>query len=346
MKETWGDLARQLLWEINPQDNLHGTPYTFNKFDNSKWLTGEGFDAHGAGNYSADWYSTAQKYNPGEYITLDVARNSDNIPINLKDSYQLSNNMKVSKDEIVAYLQKALRENRKIVDEYLTYSMVDEIPEAKNVLDNLQDYKTIKTKHIGNTYKVNVPNENFMLNLSKPLNEQSVYIQKALENFYNSKDIPASTKDIIKYLDIDEVRDTRNLYEWLAGDLDDGSTGKRMSVGKKRASKLLNKYGILGNRVIGNTDGPINVTFSDKNIKMANTPLQQITNRIPTQTLGKMAKKLMESPAVRIGGKLLEGSATPLMILDMLNLQGMDPRAVLDKNYRNKLIQQNRNRIY
>ena len=60
--ESWGDLARQLWWEMNPQTNYHGTPYTFNKFDDSKFLTGEGFMAHGPGHYSADDIKVGEGY--------------------------------------------------------------------------------------------------------------------------------------------------------------------------------------------------------------------------------------------------------------------------------------------
>lgn len=382
MEERWSDLAKQLMWEMNPQDNLHGTPYTFNKFDDSKWLTGEGFAAHGPGHYSADWYPTAQKYNPGEYTTLDVVDKINNKPIQLKDSYRLRDNRLISKKDVEAYLRKALRRNSKVVDEYLTYAMVNEIPEASEVLQNLQGYDLAKTKHVGNTYKVNVPNEHFMWKEGTPLELQNDFVRRAVENRnpidytkYFRKE-PSYTAHIISKLD-----DNKNLQR-LAKVFWERTNYANTYLNDKHlklASKMINKLpikkqfefldylsgtpentsiaqdiqrllgkenGVKGVRAVGYEDGPINVTFSDKNIKMANTPLQRVMNRIPTQTLGKMAKKILESPAVRVGGKLLEGSATPLMILDMLQLQGIDPRAVLDKNYRNRLIQQNKNRIY
>lgn len=51
----------------------------------------------------------------------------------------------------------------------------------------------------------------------------------------------------------------------------------------------------------------------------------RITNRIPNVTLGKMANKLMSYPAVQTAGKVIESTATPLMVIDMLKLQGSYP---------------------
>lgn len=65
-------------------------------------------------------------------------------------------------------------------------------------------------------------------------------------------------------------------------------------------------------------DAPINVIFSDKDIKMSNNPIQYIKNRIPTQTLGKIAEKIMSNPVVKVGGKVIERTAVPLMVYDML----------------------------
>ena len=53
---------------------------------------------------------------------------------------------------------------------------------------------------------------------------------------------------------------------------------------------------------------------------MANTPLQRFVNRIPTQTLGKMASKLYNTPGVKQTIKFADRVATPLMILESMGL--------------------------
>lgn len=60
-------------------------------------------------------------------------------------------------------------------------------------------------------------------------------------------------------------------------------------------------------------------------VKDANNNLSKVKNRIPTVTMGKMVNKLMSYPAVQTAGKVIEGTATPLMIMDMLKLQGAYP---------------------
>lgn len=320
MAESWKDLAKQLMWEMNPQDNYHGTPYTFKRFDDSKFLTGEGAMVHGPGHYSADYYSTASGYNPGEYTTLDIARSGNKTPIHLKDSYKLKNNMNASKNEVVAYLQKALRRNNKIVDEWLTYSMVDEIPEAREVLENLKDYNVIKTRHTGNVYKVNVPNENFMWKERLPLSEQTPYVRDAW--YKNNFDYGKLLNDWSIDHDLEGIRLPNDKKFWRVYNKSINHYGKikpilrRIFSNQMQALDLpdqlkflarsgnLDKLreamgGIKGIRAAGNIDGPINVTFTGDDIRMANTPWQRFVNRIPKQTLSKMANKVITSPAFK-----------------------------------------------
>lgn len=383
MQEKWSDLAKQFMWEINPQTNYHGTPYVFDKFNDSKFLTGEGAMAHGPGHYSADYYSIANKYNPGEYFTLDVVNNTDNKPINLKDSYKLRNNVDVNKDDIILYLRDALQRKNKVVSGIDTYRLLKEIPEVNNVLDNLRDYKVIKTRHIGNTYNVNVPNENFMWKEGLPLEQQSNYIKNIVKNNNSfidySKYIPDDAMNyrrILYKLDLDKYPYIKRMADFISKpkftwdypsefndkhkdlivrmlnkiDVDDqmdllnyfkgNSKGFHPEDTMKDAQRLYRSdYGVKGIRARGTIDGPINVTFSGDDIRMANTPWQRFVNRIPKQTLGKMASKLYNTPGVKQTIRFADRVATPLMILEGMGLnqpvgQGSDQPPIYPVNGR------------
>lgn len=362
MEESWKELAQQLLYEMNPQNNWHGTPYDFNKFNDSKWLSGEGFAAHGPGHYSADQFSTADTYNPHEgYRVYNKSAKKYLEPTRYKVKSLMGS---VDLNDIADWIDNYLNSGED--SPYINKKIANSNSILKDILENPNNYE-VRYEPYGNTYRVNVPNENFMWKEGVSLGGQTPYVRDAWyrNNFDYAK--------LLNYLSVDHDTEgiklpqdkkfwrafnkSYDLYGELRPSLKrifneqmaslDVPDQLKFLVRSGNAGKIQEAMGgIKGIRAIGQQDGPINVTFSGKNIKMANTPIQRVVNRIPTQTLGKMAKKLMESPAVRIGGKILEGSATPLMILDMLQLQGIDPRAVLDKNYRNKLIQQNKNRIY
>ena len=400
MEENWEDLAKQLWWEMTPQTNYHGSPYTFNKFDDSKFLTGEGFMAHGPGHYSADYITTAKQYKPtGEYFTYNIINKTNNKPLTLNDTYSIpfgtSAKFNMHKDDIMHYLTEALRKNKKNVDAYYTYSMVDRVPEASHVLNNLQDYELVKERHTGNLYKVNVPNENFMWKEGLPIEQQNNYIRNIAKNnntFIDySKYIPEDAMNyrrILHKLDFNKYPYIKRIYDLIGKpkftweypsafndkhkdlivrmlnkiDLDDqrdllnyfrGNDPKILpnnTIGDMQKLYGSNS-GVKGIRAKGSIDGPINVTFSGKDIRMANTITQQIRNRIPVQTLGKIARKLYNYPVVKGGVKFLDMFGPSLMIPDIIKQQGLYPytnkekqrmKNILEKKYGIKI---NGNRI-
>lgn len=337
--ESWRDLAKQLWWEMTPQTNYHGTPHVFNEFDDSKFLTGEGFMAHGAGHYSADNIDVAKHYSKPNLYTTKFGRaiyDSDGplIRPGSNKPYKHDSNLypsRVMKDidfktrdpegfsKYIDELKDSLRTTR---TSRKMYKLRAPNPNQRRLafLLQLDDYNVVRgPSHL---YKVNVPNENFMINFEKPLDNHSNYIKSAIRNFYNSKDIPSSTKDIYKYLDFGDEYDTMNLYKWLAQDMANHQyvDPYNNTAGEIEASKMLNKYGVKGIRANGRRDGGINVTFSGNNIRMANTIPQQIRNRIPTQTLKKMARKLYNYPLVKGGVKFLDMFGPSLVIPDVMKL--------------------------
>lgn len=343
MDESWSDLVKQLLWEMNPQDNWHGTPYTFNRFDDSKFLTGEGAAAHGPGHYSADDIKVGEGYRtPTKRLYNKSIRKF--VDINPNEYANKLSGLKL-KDYLVSFLDD-FRDGI-IPGDYVTRSTVEKNPLAMDIINNPENYDVRINK--GNLYRVNVPNENFMWREGRWLPEQSEYIQNLwknrnidfskylrsgidlehdLEGIY-SKKLDRIFKPMFKQMEyrngLNDV--TKRLFNRYMNELTLNEQMKFMErSGNKDKINEITK-GIKGIRAKGMTDGPINVTFSSKDIKMANTPLQKVMNRIPTQTLGKMATKILQSPVVQVGGKILEGSAIPLTVLDMLKLQGMYPHS-------------------
>lgn len=340
MTENWSDLVRQLIWEINPQDNFHGTPYTFNKFDDSKLLTGEGFNAHGPGHYSADQFNTADGYR---------VRGTAN-------KYDLPDKFTMLDKETKNFMLKNKISDYKNLLKESGYSDATK-QQWKEYIKTLEDILNNPQLAEGNTYKVNVPNENFMWKEGRLLPEQSQYIQ----NLWKNRNIDFS-KYLRRGIDLEhdlesiysrkldrifqpmfeqmEYRNglndvTKRLFNRYMNELTLNEQIKFMErSGNKDKINEITK-GIKGIRAKGATDGPINVTFSGKDIKMANTPLQKVMNRIPNQTLGKMATKMLQSPVVRVGGKILESSAIPLTVIDMLKLQGSYPYS--EKEYKSIL---------
>lgn len=363
MQESWSDLAKQLWWEMNPQNNYHGTPYTFNRFDDSKWLTGEGFQAHGPGHYSADWFNTAEKYKKPN-ISVKRGNNlidrdllSPNYVSRFLDNYR--NYPDIFNESSKREIDRLVREIDKYTDEYnngiKAYGKhIERLQSRLDFLNNIDQYKVVESP--GNLYRVTVPNENFMWKEGLPLESQSEYVQKSVINRkpidytkYLSR-YPDHTAHIISKLNDSNLKRLADLF-YQKGDYIQFLNKKNLDLASRMINKLpideqmsflkylndgdtntaqdmIKLYGddVKGIRAIGRQDGPINVVFSDRNIRMSNTPFQRFTNRIPTQTLGKMAEKIMSSPVVKVGGQIIEKSATPLMVYDMLKLQGYDPR--------------------
>lgn len=356
MEERWSDLARQLMWEMNPQTNYHGTPYTFNKFNDANFLTGEGAMAHGPGHYSADFFDTAKWY---KHPSVDIFKGDTKVQDYVGHLRSFLERVQPHIDDIeyLEHEKKSLLrrlENAERSDVHMKkYKGIptegERLKLQLDALDNLDKYRVQYNQ--GNVYSVNVPNENFMWKEGLPLENQSEYVQRSIAN---RKPI-----DYTKYLSRNPEYAARILSELednklgrLAKLFYEKSNYQNPSFNKKGfdlASRIINNlpineqmkfleyldgknydttqdmiklYGdnVKGIRAVGNTDGPINVTFTGNNIKMANTPLQRFVNRIPTQTLGKMASKLYNTPGVKQTIKFADRVATPLMILEGMGL--------------------------
>ena len=61
-------------------------------------------------------------------------------------------------------------------------------------------------------------------------------------------------------------------------------------------------------------------TIPEEYLKYIKQPLDKITNRIPTVTLGKIVDKVLKEPVVKATGKVASKVATPLAILEGIGL--------------------------
>ena len=356
MEERWSDLAKQLMWEMNPQTNYHGTPYTFNKFNDANFLTGEGAMAHGPGHYSADFLDTAKWY---KRPSIDIFKNDIKVQDYVGHLRNFLERVQPHIDD-AEYLEhekeSLLRrlENAKRSDVYMQkYKGIptegERLSLQLDALDNLDKYRVQYNQ--GNLYRVDVPNENFMWKEGLPLESQSEYVQRSIANRkpidytkYLSRN-PEYTARILSELNDSKLTRLAKLFYGKANYQNPTFNKKGFDLASKIINKLpineqmkfleyldgknydttqdmIKLYGdnVKGIRAAGHTDGPINVTFTGKNIRMANTPMQRFVNRIPTQTLGKMASKLYNAPGIKQTIKFADRVATPLMILEGMGL--------------------------
>lgn len=132
-----------------------------------------------------------------------------------------------------------------------------------------------------------------------------------LERIVSQSDIPYFTKDgtiniKASYLDLPKERPNNTLREWAI---------KRMEIPQERYNKYVRAKGYTGYAIPIYNGATEYVIFNpDIDAKPANTPLQRFLNRIPTQTLGKMATKAYNIPAVKQAIRFLPALGTAEMI--------------------------------
>ena len=141
-------------------------------------------------------------------------------------------------------------------------------------------YKNINPQKIkierGQLYEVDIPEVDVLLDENKYYSEQSEFVKNALKKMYedNWEKYPSETKlaQIIytnntkeEYADNLAYKEGRTIYQALS----------KMVGSDRKASELLNKYGIKGITYDGNQDGRCYVIFDDKAIKVLNKYYQE-----------------------------------------------------------------------
>jgi len=274
-KKIYTDADLVKLREANPalyQSVYHGSPYRFDEFDLEHIGRGEGAQAFGWGLYFtgskeiAEWYR--RKLSTSSTVLIDG------------EAWELTNEG-WTKTEQGWVLDSP--------SEVLAANAINEFSESRDAIESLEAKRDIEGSDVvdeaisfiedgiiqkgesGQLYEVDIPEDNTMLDLDKPLAGQSELVQDKLKNILQS--LP------------------EDALENLGGDinllLDPESTGKdfygtltSIVGGPERASRLLNSIGIKGNKYLDGTsrssgEGSHNyVIFDDSAIEILNTYYQ------------------------------------------------------------------------
>lgn len=294
--------------ENNPniyfQSAYHGSPHKFEEFSLENIGTGEGNQAHGWGLYFAENKEVSEKYRE---TLSNYKRNSmrsldeeyENLLINGKpilENYDIdidrtvynfihapavqSSWLNSTKD----FLKKKTEEWQDLLKDK-DYPFKDyaetKIDAYKRLLNDISNGATIKDKVEGQLFKVDVPEKENLLDEDKKYSEQSKTVQEALKKLYedNWEKYPNSNHiklaEIIytdntskKYKNNLSYKEGRYIYEYISG----------MVGSDKKASELLNKYGVKGITYDGTQDGRCYVIFDDKAINVLKTYYQESNN--------------------------------------------------------------------
>jgi hypothetical protein len=212
-----GGLPAQLLGDVSrgsvsPLDVYHGTPHTLpptprnplGEFDASKIGTGEGAQAYGYGIYTAEARKTGERYRSQlapERIASDLNTkmrfvqvgekpiNPDTFDVDV--SQELIDAAKSGKKEFLDFAnQKKSRWEQLAKDEsYKFQPYAEEKVKAYNDLIKEAEKSGVKYTGAGNLYKIDLPDEKIatMLDWDKPLSQQSLQVQTAIEKITGIK---------------------------------------------------------------------------------------------------------------------------------------------------------------
>lgn len=316
MEETLnqGGGIRQLL-----QEAWHGSPYDFDSFDLGAIGTGEGAQVHGWGLYFAKDKKVAEGYQDKLVKKLSVRKYTvDGRVYSAKDNdgihFQEEATGAAVEDEQLARALMTLDRfsgDRKIALKSLevaaAYAKMDGREAALNQINAEIDYlqnKRIDVEYIGGKgilMKVDVPEDDVLLDESKSYDEQPEKVKEALER------IPA---DLSPELGIGTVRESgleiynaigTNAFQFMQNGIEyistqDGSVMYKVENNRitkeltqeeidkvaeewgiqeienpnrqRTASLILNHYGVKGIAYEGGTDGPCVVVFDDAATKI------------------------------------------------------------------------------
>lgn len=256
------------------QQGYHGGGKDFDNFDLNFVLTGEGYNVHGWG-----VYVTANKKIAEDYRKRLSDHNSYHTFIYNGKKYT---NKQIAQFKALSLFKQfgkkqALKTMNEILNnkEYWQYYGNDtkNIEAAIDLIKGIDRQSQIKETY-GQTYKVDIPDNDVLLDEQKYFKEQPAKVQEALrkigdnltdeqiENLgYNSKEQKQveAAKKFYKDMVFNNDYTGQGIYETITG-LTGGDT--------KQASLLLKQYGVKGITYYGKIDGRGYVIFDDKAVKV------------------------------------------------------------------------------
>lgn len=283
------------------QSAYHGTPHKFDKFSIESIGTGEGNQAHGWGLYFAENKEVSEKYREKlsnykrngqrsldeeyENLLIDGKPILENYDIDIdRTVYNFIHAPAVQSSWLNStkdFLKKKTEEWQDLLKDedypFKDYAKT-KVDAYKRLLKDISNGATIKDKAEGQLFKVDVPEKENLLDEDKKYSEQSKTVQEALKKLYedNWEKYPNSNHiklaEIIytdntskKYANNLSYKEGRYIYEYISD----------MVGSDKKASELLNKYGIKGITYDGTQDGRCYVVFDDKAVKVLETYYQE-----------------------------------------------------------------------
>jgi hypothetical protein len=276
----------------------HGSAYNFDKFDVAFIGKGEHGQAHGWGLYFSFGKDIAQGYR--SRISSMNSGNQFEVFTYKGKSYERGTVMFTllqmlvlnGKKDAISKIDRILK-NKEYMD--AKPNVEKWLLDTKKKFEKMKDgeLKAKPIKEEGNFYTVKLPEFKYYLDEGSTFSEQTDYVQKCLKKLYKEKKIKA-VKD---YIDNSSYR-ARGFYNTL-----DAVTGS-----PKKASLLLNDYGIAGIRYDGNIDKGCAVIFNNKDI----TIVSKATN------VDKDEPLLPEDMAVEENPELIKNYPNPSKKIQML----------------------------
>ena len=249
------------------QDAWHGTPHDFNRFSTRKIGTGQGARVHGWGLYFAKNRQLSEQYR--EELTRELYGNQtlyfdeEKIAEEYDKLEELATKQQPSAIRDTMYDRLAFLEDLLILHD--EQEVIDRGYHKQKVIEwfdkNIKDKVINKNRKTGQLFKVDIPENEELLDEQKKIKDQPKSIQEKLRKLYKGeKWIEDKLSTLNK--DFEEITG-EELYSIL---VDQAGTDNQDS--DKEASLLLNKYGIKGITYDGHQDGRGFVVFDKKAINI------------------------------------------------------------------------------
>lgn len=246
------------------QSAYHGTPHRFDEFSLENIGTGEGAQAHGWGLYFAEDKNISENYR--KFLSNDNFNNEKyyydgKLIDNASKKAILSTIIEQGKDKVIKVREKTLF---RLLHSLSDYNKKEYETKEKELewIKTLDVNKIEKKTNRGQLFKVDIPENDVLLDENKSFTEQSEFVKQAIKEL--AEDYPR-----LEY-EMQNNRTGKEIYKTLAEDA--GSY--------QDASMELNDIGIKGITYNGHADGRCYVIFDDKAINVLKTYYQSLNNNI------------------------------------------------------------------
>lgn len=270
--------------------------------------TGEGYQAHGWGLYYSEDKKVGEGYrkrlthddfdNPvvpvetiydgKEIFDADLALALENVA-NKGKEYAIS-----KLDEEIQTVKSNMQTLAKMGEDKSEVegrqAQIQDLEGYKNFIRsmNLSKLKVEERKRAGQLYKVDIPENDVLLDEDKPLNEQPEKVRKIIFDY-----VKDNKEDFILPKDYNSLPQMRGHHFYRNVALIERKKGA-IGNGNKEASLSLKNYGIKGITYDGYQDGRCYVIFDDKAIKILKTYYQESENENEKLIAGFTYPEVME----------------------------------------------------